>query len=132
MSGSLKTAIYLFRNDLRLHDNECWMLANKTADFVIPLYCFDPAHYKKTWHFGLPKTGAIRAKFLIETVNDLKTNLKTKNTDLVVKNENPVSALKSLGKSSIWRTQGGNFLVYDFWPPPPPPTLPINFYTCIS
>ena len=98
MAASLKTAIYLFRNDLRLHDNECWVLANQSADFVIPLYCFDPDHFKKTWHFGIHKTGALRAKFIVESVDDLKKNLKTKNTDLIIRNDHPVSVIKSLGE----------------------------------
>ena len=41
-SAGRKSIIYLFRNDLRVHDNECLKWANNNADFVVPLYCFDP------------------------------------------------------------------------------------------
>ena len=36
------SVIYLFRNDLRIHDNECLKWANDHADYVVPLFCFDP------------------------------------------------------------------------------------------
>ena len=42
----MKTAICLFRNDLRIHDNEALLWAHKNADHIIPLYCFDPDHFK--------------------------------------------------------------------------------------
>ncbi len=43
--GKRTSIIYLLRNDLRIHDNECLKWANANADFVIPLYCFDPGFY---------------------------------------------------------------------------------------
>jgi len=46
---------------------------------VVPLYCFDPRHFKGTWHFGFPKTGPFRAKFLIESIRNLREQLKTVN-----------------------------------------------------
>ena len=73
---SRTSAIYLFRNDLRLHDNECFNLAHRLADHVIPVYCFDPTHFQPTWHFKFNRTEKFRAKFLIESVQDLKKNLQ--------------------------------------------------------
>jgi len=92
----LRTAIYLFRNDLRLHDNECLEIVNKTADFLINVYCFDPAHFRQTWHFGFQKTAPFRAKFLIQSVENLKNNLKAKNSDLLIALDSPENTLKSL------------------------------------
>ncbi|VDI43894.1 deoxyribodipyrimidine photo-lyase [Mytilus galloprovincialis] len=68
MASKARIAICLLRNDLRLHDNEALSWAFKNADFVVPLYCFDPRHYKGTWHFNLPKTGSHRLKFLLESM----------------------------------------------------------------
>ena len=42
---------------------------------VLPLYCFDPRSFGTT-PFGNPKTGSLRAKFLLDSVQDLKANLR--------------------------------------------------------
>ena len=42
---------------------------------VVPVYCFDPRHYGTT-PWGVKKTGDYRAKFLLESINDLKQNLQ--------------------------------------------------------
>ena len=102
--SKLRTVICLFRNDLRLHDNEALVTAQRISDCVIPLYCFDPGHYKGTWHFNFPKTGAHRAKFLIESVQDLRDNLRKYKTDLIVHNSSPLEAIKSI--SSLCETKG--------------------------
>lgn len=80
--------IYLMRNDLRIHDNEClnWALQNK--DFVIPLFCFDQnifGHSALTWHFKFAKTAVQRTKFIIECVTGLRESLRKHGSDLVVR-----------------------------------------------
>lgn len=50
--------------------------ANRNADFVLPMYIFDPRHFGGTYHFGFPKTGPHRTKFLLESIQDLRKNLK--------------------------------------------------------
>ena len=92
----LRAVICLFRNDLRIHDNEVLVAAQKFSDFIVPLYCFDPNHYKGTWHFNFAKTGSHRAKFLIESVHDLRKNLRGLKSDLVVKNCSPVEAIQNI------------------------------------
>ncbi|NXS03859.1 CRYD protein, partial [Oxylabes madagascariensis] len=57
MSGAAGTAVCLLRCDLRAHDNQALHWAQHNADFVVPLYCFDPRHYLGTHCYGLPKTG---------------------------------------------------------------------------
>ena len=94
--ASKRTIVYLLRNDLRIHDNECLHWAHHNADHIIPLYCFDPDHYKGTWHFGFPKTGRHRAKFLTQCVSDLRNSLQQKGSNLIVRNERPVEAISSL------------------------------------
>ena len=42
----MRSTICLFRNDLRVHDNEVLVTALRTGDYVLPLYCFDPDHFK--------------------------------------------------------------------------------------
>ena len=59
-----------FRNDLRLSDNETLVRAIQQGGEIIPVYCLDPRHFANT-KLGLPKTGAFRAQFLIEALEDL-------------------------------------------------------------
>jgi len=102
--SKLRTVICLFRNDLRLHDNETLVTAQSIGDLVIPLYCFDPAHYKGTWHFNFPKTGSHRSKFLIESVQDLRASLRKFKSDLIVHNTSPLEAIKHI--STLCETKG--------------------------
>ncbi|WP_158856160.1 DASH family cryptochrome [Lunatibacter salilacus] len=83
-----KRAIVWFRNDLRLHDNEALTKALQQTDEVIPVYCYDPRSYQKT-PFNLEKTGSFRAKFVNESVLDLRGSLQAKAADLVILNGHP-------------------------------------------
>ncbi|MGJ8667455.1 MAG: DASH family cryptochrome [Patiriisocius sp.] len=84
-----------FRNDLRVKDNESLQKACKNATQVTAVYCFDPRHFKET-AFGFKKTGAFRAQFLIETVEDLRKNLAEINIALHVYFEKPEIAIPGL------------------------------------
>ena len=77
-----------FRNDLRVNDNESLTNAIAENDSVIAVYCFDPRHYEVT-PFGFKKTEKFRAKFLIETITELKENLQKLNISLLVYNQKP-------------------------------------------
>ena len=71
--------IYLMRNDLRVHDNECLQWAHQNSDFVIPLFCFDKSILSLTavtWHYKFAKTAMHRAKFILESVSDLRESLR--------------------------------------------------------
>ena len=84
-----------FRNDLRISDHESLSTACDENDQVIGVYCFDPRHYKET-AYGFPKTGKFRAKFLIETVRELKKNLKDLNIPLLIFQERPEEILPKI------------------------------------
>ncbi len=84
-----------FRNDLRVHDNTSISNALQNHDIVLACYCFDPRYYE-TSQFGFKKTEKFRAKFLLETVADLKQNLKTLNIELFVYHEYPENVLKAM------------------------------------
>lgn len=72
-----------FRNDLRLHDNEVLYSAINTQKPVLAVYVFDADQYKNT-ELGFAKTGNYRAQFIIESVSDLKENLKKIGIELLV------------------------------------------------
>ncbi|XP_059087984.1 cryptochrome DASH-like [Tigriopus californicus] len=96
MSNKLRTVICFFRNDLRIHDNECLSWAHQHFDFVLPLYCLDPEHFKGTYHFGFPKTGFHRSKFLLESLTDLRHSLQKHGSNLIVRHEKPSVAIQEL------------------------------------
>lgn len=64
---------------------------------VLPLYCFDPRDYGKS-SSGFDKTGPFRASFLIESVSDLRKNLRERGSDLVVRIGKPETVLVEMAK----------------------------------
>ena len=65
------TSLVWFRNNLRVHDNLSLKRATGNHVKVIAVYFFDPKFFKIDT-FGFQKTAKYRARFLIETINDLK------------------------------------------------------------
>ena len=94
---SEKTILVWFRNDLRIHDNEILSEAIRKADKVLPVFVFDP-YYFKTSASGTLKTGSFRARFLLESVADLRKNLKTFAADLVIRIGDPAEVLPQLAE----------------------------------
>ncbi len=82
---SQKRAILWFRNDLRLHDNEALSEALRSADEVIPVYIFDERAFIGKRHFGFPKIGRYRAKFIIESIKDLRESLRKRGSELYIR-----------------------------------------------
>jgi deoxyribodipyrimidine photo-lyase len=94
---SEKTILVWFRNDLRIHDNEILLEAARKADKILPVYCFDP-YYFNTAADGTPKTGALRARFLLESVADLRKNLQALGGELIIRVGNPAEILPQLAE----------------------------------
>ena len=99
-----KRAIVWFRNDLRLHDNEALQEALSNAEEVLPVYVFDERVFNGETKFGFPKTGKFRAQFIIESVLDLKQNLRQRGVDLIVRIGKPEEILFDLAQEvkSSW------------------------------
>ena len=89
--------ILWYRNDLRIHDHEPLDKAIKTKAQIIPIYCFDPRQFGQT-NFGFPKTGAFRAKFLIESVADLRNTLQKLGSNLIIRQQKPEIAIPQLAQ----------------------------------
>lgn len=79
----MKTSIIWFKTDLRLEDNETLIKAIAQSEQIIPVYCFDDAHFE-TSQYGFKKTGNYRAQFLIESLQDLDTSLRALGSGLVI------------------------------------------------
>tara|TARA_B110000902_G_scaffold256560_1_gene323497 strand:+ start:2983 stop:4293 length:1311 start_codon:yes stop_codon:yes gene_type:complete len=89
------TALIWFRNNLRVHDNLSLKKATENHSKVIAVYFFDPKLFK-TDAFGFQKTAKFRAKFLLETITDLKENLKALNITLLTYFESPENRIHVL------------------------------------
>lgn len=87
-----------FRNDLRVHDNEALVTASRDSISVLPVYCFDPRDYGKS-SSGFDKTGPYRAKFLLECVANLRTSLRERGSDLIVRIGKPEEVIVNLAKN---------------------------------
>jgi len=78
-----RCAILWLRNDLRLHDHEALNLLAETMDQLLPVYCFDPRDFENQ-PLGFPRIGALRARFLVESLEDLRAALRARGSDLHV------------------------------------------------
>ncbi|KAM8881871.1 cryptochrome DASH [Synchiropus picturatus] len=93
-----RVIICLLRNDLRVHDNELFHWAQRNAEYIVPLYCFDPRHYQGTYHYNFPKTGPFRLRFLLDSIRDLRSSLVSKGSNLVVRRGKPEDVVADLIK----------------------------------
>lgn len=109
----MKRALVWFKTDLRLHDNETLVLAMEQSDEVIPVYCFDEAHFKTT-KFGFKKTGNFRTHFLLESLMDLDKNLRAVGSGLiVVKGKPEVEIAKLIEKYNVQKVYAKDEVAYE-------------------
>jgi deoxyribodipyrimidine photo-lyase len=94
---SEKTILVWFRNDLRIHDNEILSEAVRKADKVLPVFIFDPFYFK-TSVTGALKTGSFRARFLLQSVADLRKNLQAFGAELIIRTGDPAEVLTELAE----------------------------------
>ncbi|WP_067494242.1 deoxyribodipyrimidine photo-lyase [Actinoplanes sp. TFC3] len=77
----MRTAIVLFTRDLRVHDNPALASACANAAAVVPLFVLDPR---------LQELSPNRARFLHQSLADLKNSLRKLGGDLVIRRGDPV------------------------------------------
>ena len=82
----MDTAIVVFTRDLRLHDNPALHQACARARQVVPLFVVDPA-------IAAPPN---RARFLAESLADLRASLRERGADLVVRDGDPAAEVIAL------------------------------------
>ncbi len=91
-----RRAIVWFRQDLRIHDNEALLDAIAHAQEVIPVYVFDERIFRGHTSRGFRKTGKYRARFIIESIQDLRRSLRELGSELVVRVGKPEEILFEL------------------------------------
>lgn len=94
----MSATLVWFRQDLRLADHEPLHRAAQAGVPVIPVWCLDPRQFAETHLGGFPKTGAHRARFLIESLADLRASLRALGSDLVIRRGLPEEVLPTLAR----------------------------------
>ncbi|WP_316804734.1 DASH family cryptochrome [Pedobacter nototheniae] len=90
-----KKILIWFRNDLRLHDNEMLVEAIAKSDTILPVYILDKRLFGET-KYGTLKTGNIRAKFILESVEALRNSLKQIGGNLLIAEGQPEDIIPQL------------------------------------
>lgn len=95
----MKPIVVWLRNDLRLDDHEPLRKAGiRAMGQVIPVYCLDPRHFRRTRYADLPKTGAHRARFLFEALADMRQSLQEEGADLVIRRGRPEDIIPAVAQ----------------------------------
>ncbi len=92
-----RCVILWLRNDLRLHDHGALTLLADTAEVLLPVYCLNPCDFE-TSSLGFSRTGLLRARFLLECLDDMRTALRARGSDLYIVAESPETAIPKLVK----------------------------------
>ena len=98
-------ALIWFRNNLRILDNNILNKALQSNKNIIAYYNFDSTFFKRD-RWGFNKTEKFRAKFLIETIENLKKSLKTLNISLIIDQSSSskglIDVIKKYGINSLY------------------------------
>ena len=97
MQQRQKTSIVWFTDNLRVQDNNALYNAMNSSTRIIGVYFLSPEMFKKT-QFGYKKTEKFRAKFLLQTLKDLKSGLNELNIRLLVYNSSVENQIDKLIK----------------------------------
>lgn len=95
---SNQRAMIWFRNDLRLHDHEALSLLASSMDVLVPVYCLDPQQFE-IQPLGFPRLGPLRARFLIECLEDLRIGLEMRGSGLYVELGEPEKVIPRLAQA---------------------------------
>ena len=91
------TAIYWFRNDLRLCDQPSFKNACAQATRLLPVFIHDSAHVAST-HWGFERLGPHRKRALRSALHALKVQLRQQQSDLLEYVGDPCQTLIALAK----------------------------------
>ncbi len=95
--SSLAPVIVWLRNDLRLDDHEPLHRAIASGAPVAPVFCIDPRQFG-VLPSGVAKTGALRARFLLESLADLRAACRACGGELLVRTGTPETVLPALAR----------------------------------
>ncbi len=96
--------ILWFKNDLRLYDNEALEKIMSSTTSFLPVFVLDPRLIQGEKHRGLPGMYQTRILFLLESLKDLRENLRKRGSDLIIRSGKPEDILYQLAKK--YQTNG--------------------------
>lgn len=91
----MATGLYLFQNDLRLHDNSALALATQEADHLICVYCL-PVDNANRYPYHISKHGTYRKQFLLQSLHNLAERLSQRGQSLHVILDHPLNVIPEL------------------------------------
>ncbi|CAD5192564.1 blue-light photoreceptor PHR2-like [Musa acuminata AAA Group] len=94
-----RCSLVWFRADLRLHDHEALSAANADSLSLLPVFLFDPRDFGRS-PTGFDRTGPYRARFIIDSVAELRRGLRRRGSDLVVRIGRPEVVLPELARAA--------------------------------
>jgi deoxyribodipyrimidine photo-lyase len=92
------TVLLWFRTDLRLLDHQPLTRACQQGSPLIPLYCLDPRQFGQTSFVLRPRTGPFRGQFLLESLADLRQQLRSRGSDLVIRQGQPEQVIPTFAQ----------------------------------
>jgi deoxyribodipyrimidine photolyase len=90
----MRLAIMLFTRDLRIHDNPALDAAARSAEYVVPLFVFEDRLVSG------PLAAPNRVRFLLEAVDDLRSSLRKRGGDLVIRRGDTVGEVIGLARDA--------------------------------
>lgn len=112
------TGLFLFQNDLRLHDNPALALAAKEVNELICIYCL-PQHKANMLPYSVTQLGIQRQQFLLQSLTDLNRQLNQCQQHLVILLDHPLNILPELitqyNVSALYRSQHAGFYENQSW-----------------
>ena len=91
----VKTGLYWFNHDLRVHDNLALLEASLNCDRLICLFCYDSAWSRPTGLNAKP-LGEQRRQFLNQTLLELDQQLTLRGQKLIIISGDPVAIISRL------------------------------------
>lgn len=89
-------SLYIFRRDLRLHDNTALNQALRHSDSVLPCFIFDPRQIEEHPYQSLPAL-----QFMLQSLDELRDEIKSLGAALMLYHDAPVEAIRE-----AWRENG--------------------------
>ncbi len=91
----MRKAIYWFRYDLRLEDNPGWSQLVANNDWVVGVYVM-PSRWLLSQRYQQKSLGLHRQEFLLESLQQLRQQLREKGSELILIVGEPAAALSRL------------------------------------
>ena len=95
MQAIQKTGLYWLGNDLRRHDNECFVKASESVEHLLVVYCIEP-QWLTAGRYQQISMGQHRRKFLAQSLKQLKHQLESEGQQLLIFAGDPLTVLPKL------------------------------------